>query len=213
MKQQPPRYAQNSIDYIIYSDPKQARRLLDQYGYAAPGNVHQLVQTVKRVVRRKGKPFIRELLEIHPDRKALLSIVQNREAHYCHACSSYSYQPEGNYCGTCGHSAYTGPDSQSGFLKRLAGMGLSELETLYQNIVAQSNKEPQNQTLSEEVRLVWNELRTRKKDTPAPASDSTKPHAESGIRVRPKDAMLILALTLVAGGLIGSAWKFKQVNA
>ncbi|MDN5201230.1 hypothetical protein QQ008_07650 [Fulvivirgaceae bacterium BMA10] len=216
MKQQAKRsrHAQNRIAYIIYSNPGKVRKLIDQHGYEPPKNVHDLVKATKQLVRRKGRRFVKELIKLHPDRKAILSVEKIREDSYCSACSSYSYDPEDNYCGSCGHSSYTGQDNKPEFLKQLVGMGLNELEELYENVVRKSNKDPKNPALSEEVRLVWNELRLRKKEgIEKPDKSLQQPITDTcsdGILVKPKEALIVLGLTLVAGGLIGSAWGFKQ---
>ena len=211
------RFAQNRIAYIVYSNPGKVRKLIDRNGYEPPKNPHDLVKAAKQLVRRKGRRFVKELIKLHPDRKAILRVEKIKEDSYCSACSSYSYDPEDNYCGTCGHSSYTGEDDKPDFLKQLVGMGLKELEELYENVVRKSNKDPQNLPLSEEVRLVWNELRNRKKEGIEEPDKSLKERitdiSPDGILIKPKEALVVLGLTLVAGGLIGSAWKFKQSAA
>ena len=142
------RLAQNRIDYIVYSNPKGVSNLIEKYDYEAPEHVRDLVKLTKRLVRRKGRKFTKELLKLHPDRKAILHVEKIKEDSYCSACSNYSYDAEANYCGACGHSAYTGSKDQPDFLRQLVGMGIKELEELYENVVQKSNRSPQNQPFS-----------------------------------------------------------------
>ena len=211
------RLAQNRIDYIVYSNPKGVSNLIEKYDYEAPEHVRDLVKFTKRLVRRKGRKFTKELLKLHPDRKAILQVEKIKEDSYCSACSNYSYDAEANYCGACGHSAYTGSKDQPDFLRQLVGMGIKELEELYENVVQKSNRSPQNQPLAEEVRLVWNELRLRKKEGISPSikqpEEKVSEITRDGIHVQPNEALLILGLTLLAGGLIGSAWNVTNKTA
>ncbi|MDW3191923.1 MAG: hypothetical protein R8G66_06150 [Cytophagales bacterium] len=208
------RRAQNRIAYIVYGHPDGVRNLIEKYDFEVPDNIQHLLSATKQLVRRKGRRFVKELIKLHPDRKAILQVEKIREDSYCSACSNYSFDAESNYCGTCGHSAYTGSNDRPVFLKQLVGLSVKELEELYENVVHKSNKNPQNQPLAEEVRLVWNELRLRKKESIPSTDQVSKPNttesSKEGIVVQPTEALLILGLTLVAGGLIGSAWKFNK---
>ncbi len=206
------KHAQNRIAYIVYSNPAAVRKLIDEHGFEPPRHIHDLVEGTKQLVRRKGRKVVKELIKLHPDRKAILRVEKIKEDSYCSACSNYSYDPVDNFCGTCGHSAYTGQENRSDFLDQLIAMGLKELEELYGNVVKKSNKDPNDKNLAEEVRLVWNELRLRKKEpiTSKSTIDEPEPEIRDGILIKPKEAMLFLGLTLVAGGLIGSAWSFKK---
>lgn len=206
------RYAQNRIAYIVYSNPRHVRKLVRTHRQTAPGNVHDLVRVTKRLVRKKGRPFIQALVQLHPDRKAILEAEKSHEDTYCGACNNYTYDPGAQRCRQCGHSPRSLPQP----LQQLAEMGLQALEERYEKAAARANNDPQNTALSEEVRLIWNELRLRKKEgQPPPEATPTEsplsPPLPEGIQVHPREALLILGLTLVAGGLIGSAWKFNQV--
>lgn len=208
MKQKRSKHAQNRIAYIVYSNPKATRALIDQHGYQPPKQIHDLVGATKQLIRKKGHTVIKELLEAHPDRKALLSLEKTKEDRFCGACNSHAYAPETQRCKGCGFSSYTGEEK---FIDQLIDMSILEIERLYQNTVTKSNKDPQNTNLSEEVRLLWNELRKRKKDEEDnPKNDQLFHHLSDGITVKPKEAMIILGLTLVAGGLIGSAFNYQR---
>lgn len=208
MKQKRSKHAQNRIAYIVYGNPKATRQLIDQHGYQAPKQEHELVGATKQLVLKKGRSVVKELLQIHPDRDAILSLEQSKEDSYCGACSSYGYVPETQQCKGCGYASYTGENQ---FVDQLIDMSILELERLYQNTVSKANKDPKNTDLSEEVRLLWNELRKRKKeDTKTTEPEKHTYDLSEGLLIKPKEAMIILGLTLLAGGLIGSAFSNQR---
>lgn len=207
------KHAQNRIAYIVYNDPRAIRRLIDDQGFDPPENDHDLVKATKQLVRRRGRKVVKELLKVHPDRKAILRLEKIKEDSFCGACNNYSYDAEDNHCGACGHSNYAGAADKGNFLQQLLEMGMQELETLYDNTVKKSNKAPSDNNLAEEVRLIWNELRLRKKQGLLPSktveiTDASEPK-NSGLSISPKQGLLLLSLTLTSGILIGTAWKFK----
>ena len=159
-------FAQNKIDYIVYSNPKKVARMIYNEGYTPPKNVHALVKTTKALIRQEGKNAIKQLITLHPDREVILSNqpVKNKEDHYCGACNSYAYDPEDSFCGKCGHSSYD-PEDKGTFITQLQEMNLKELENYYKTQLDKSNKHPEDLRLGEEVRMIWNELRIRREKT------------------------------------------------
>lgn len=199
------KFAQNRIDYIVYGNPNGVADLVYDYGYEPPENPHDLVKATKILVKRNGRKLIKELIKIHPDRKAILKLQRGKEDNFCGACSSYSYNPEDNYCAVCGHSHYDGEGNKKSFLSQLVDMGATELEEYYENIVRKSNENPEDTTLADEVEMVWNELRQRK------AEEKTEDASEEETKVEhlrsAKEGLIILGLVFVAGVLVGSTLK------
>ena len=198
------RFAQNRIDYIVYGNPKGVADLVYDYGYEPPESPHDLVKATKILIRKKGRKVVKDLIKIHPDRKAFLKIKRRgKEDHFCGACNSYSYNPEDNFCGVCGHSNYNGEDDRQSFLNQLTDMGLDELEGYYENLVGKANETPDNANLAEEVQLVWNELRQRKAEQKKETQED-KPVQLSDTR-NAKEGLIILGLAFIAGVLVGSS--------
>jgi hypothetical protein len=195
------KFAQNRIDYIVYANPKEVSKLVYDYGYEPPKNPHDLVKAAKILVKKNGRKAIKDLIKIHPDRKAIFKIQRGKEDNFCGACSSYSYQPEDNFCGVCGHSHYDGGGDRKGFLDQLMDLGSEELEAYYESIVRKSNDNPEDSNLAEEVQMVWNELRQRKSE------DKNQPEKEVKKHHTSNDGLIILGLVFVAGILIGSSLK------
>ena len=156
------RFAPNRIEYVVYGNPVEAARMLENYGYEAPKDDKELAMAVKELVRKKGRKVIKDLILIHPDRNIILKLNKEKEDSYCGVCSNYSYNQEDNYCGICGHSNYTGDLDVGSYIKQLLDMTTDELEGYYQDILKQSNEKPKDTGLTEELHLIWNELRKRK---------------------------------------------------
>ncbi len=208
-------HAQNRIAYLVYSNPGPVRRLIDQRGFVPPGNVHHLVEATRQLVRRQGRSFTQELVRLHPDRKAILQVAQSGEKPPCPVCgrpSNASNTAEDHFCGACGHDQYSGVAREKDWLKELTNLDLDELEERYAAAVKRSDRSPEDKRLAEEVRLTWNALRKRKNEKQQEAEDKVEVPEIPEIRVTPKEAALVLAVTLVAGGLIGSAWGIKKTT-
>lgn len=196
-------FAQNRIDYIVYSNPKGVSQFLYDYGYEPPENLHDLVKATKILVQQKGKKAIKELIQIHPDRKAILNTQNKEEDNYCGVCNSYAYQPEDSYCGQCGHSNYSGSDdAQEGFLDTLTAMETTTLEAFYENILKKSNANPQDTTLAEQVQTTWNELRQRKKHDNQEEKETPKQNPR-----HEREGLIILGLVFIAGIWVGLTLK------
>ncbi len=206
--------AQNRIDYIVYSQPDKTRELIEAFGFEPPEREEDLAEAVKFLIRKHGLKAVKKLLEFHPDRKALLSLHSRHEDNYCNACSSFSYNPEEGSC-SCGHSNYTG-DNRAEFLEKLEKKKLSEVETLYQNLLKQSNQHPEDKVLAEELQLVWNRLRGLRETAPKEKKD--KPQQAAGFWQGNK-VYTIGSLILIAGILVGTSlqlnWKkmFSHASA
>lgn len=202
------RFTQKRIDYIVYGNPKAVRNLVEEFGYEAPKDIHNLVSASRQLIRKKGRKAVKELIKLHPDRSAILKIEKTKEDSYCSACNSYSYNPEDNYCGVCGHSHYDGSGEKATFLEQLVGMDTSKLGKYYKDLLQKSNKTPLDQNLAEEVQLTFQELIKRKKETIG--DQKTDDTIHDRIVLKYQDGMLILGLTLVAGIIVGTS--FKKIN-
>ena len=203
------KFIQNRIDYIVYGNPKAVSRLIYDYGYEPPENPHDLVKAAKILIQKRGRKAVKELIKLHPDKKAILKVERGKEDNYCGACGSYSYQPSDNYCGVCGHSHYDGEGDKSTFLDQLVDMGKVELEEYYQSVLRKSNNNPDDSNLAEEVQIVWNELRNRKEENKQEVEKEEKEHNEFR---QAKEGLIILGLVFIAGVLVGSSLHPKAAT-
>ncbi|MCB9448684.1 MAG: hypothetical protein H6585_10105 [Flavobacteriales bacterium] len=136
------RYSHNRIDYIVFGDPKAARKLVHDYGYIPPKDLHDLSDTVKQLVKKRGEVFIKDLLKIHPDRKAVLMADKDTE--------------QDEFCGGCGHaSSYTGD---------LKDLSRKELEDLYAETKDKLSDSPEGDSLKKKLGEIWDVLSDKKKE-------------------------------------------------
>lgn len=193
------RFAQNSIDYIVYHNPDSVGKFLYECGYEVPKNTHSLVKVIKELIQKEGKPIISELLKLHPDKKAILS-VSKRQKKPCNACGNDNYFDEDNFCGACGHSNYNGSGDEDSFLDQFTDKTDTELQRYYDKIVKKSNADPEDQKLAQEVQLVWNEIRQRK--TQEDGSEKSQTLWEL---ISNNNEVLVMGLIFIAGYLVGNA--------
>ena len=204
------KYAQNRIAYIVYGNPDGARKFLFDQGYHPPKSIHDLVKATKELVKTEGKSIVPKLLTIHPEKDLILELNQplesTKEDSYCGSCGSSSFNPESNFCGACGNSNFGGESNLDvgDYIDQMVDMTTSQLEKHYQEVLAASNKKPEDLSLMEEVQLVWNELRQRKLNAEIPKQEVAKDKDRFTVS---KDGVVILGLTLAAGVLIGSSIK------
>ena len=200
---------QNRIDYIVYHNADAVSKLLEQYGFEAPGNAKHLVEAIKELTRKKGRKVIKELLQLHPDKEVILKLNLPKEDGFCGACSNDSYNNENNYCTSCGHSNYSGSGNEDSFLSQFESYKDKELERYYQTIVKKSNANPQDKNLAQEVQMVWNEIRTRK--LTLKKEDESKPEVSKSFSIT-KDEMILFGVVFIAGALVGHGLKFNFSN-
>ncbi|WP_299243048.1 hypothetical protein [uncultured Aquimarina sp.] len=195
--------AQNSIDYIVLSNPEPIRKIIYDCGYEAPKNLHTLVKATKELIQKNGKSVITELLKVHPDKKAILALNKKETKKPCNSCNNHNYNSEDNFCGTCGHSNYSGSGDEDAFLDQFSDASDKEVKSYYDRVVKRSNANPEDQKLASEVQMVWNELRQRKltekdKDT---IPVVTEPQKASMFG---KDEFVLLSVVFIAGYLVGA---------
>jgi uncharacterized protein YecT (DUF1311 family) len=200
---------QNRIDYIVYHNADDVSQLLEQYGFEAPDNPKHLAEAIKELTRKKGRKVIKELLQLHPDKDAILKLNTPKEDGFCGACSNDSYNTESNYCASCGHSNYAGSGNEDSFLSQFESYKDKELERYYQTIVKKSNTNPQDKNLAQEVQMVWNEIRTRK--LALKKEDEPKPETSKSFSIT-KDEMILFGVVFIAGALVGHGLKFNFSN-
>lgn len=168
--------AQNKIDYIVLQKPSEAAKIVEKYGYEAPPKADELVKAVKLLVKRKGEPVIRDLINIHPEKKLILEVSGHKSN-------------EDSYCGC--HSAYSGETKE--LLDKLSELSVDDLTKLYDETKKESKENPEDKTLMAQVETVWDELKRRKKQT-----EKIEQKQESGLWLK-------VAVGVIVGIVIGKA--------
>lgn len=200
------KWAQNRIDYIVHHNPRGVRKLIHDFGFIPPDHPMELALTTRELVRTEGQDAVRGLLAIHPDRGAIEAVQEEEEDSFCPACQNHSFNPEDNFCGSCGHSNYDGRTAGE-FATQLAEMNAEALQDYYQHLMKKATDHPSDQRLGEEVRVVWNELRQRRKEkVPAAQGKTCGCQGKKASTAAPKqDAWVWISLLVMAGMLVGSS--------
>ncbi len=188
-------FAQNKISYIVYHNPKEVKQLIYDYGYHVPKGIHQVVAATKQLVK-KEKGFIKDLLDLHPEKELFLSLIDEKEDSFCGQCGEVSYD------GGCGCSNYDTPADLSSFQSAISKLDTTELEVLYDQTLKEANANPGNSKLADEVQQIWGELRlrkiTEKKKEESKDKESTGLVSSQG---------LTIAVAVISGILIGLTIK------
>jgi hypothetical protein len=140
--------AQNRIEYIVLQQPLEASKIVEKYGYEAPRKVDELVKVVKLLIKKKGESMIKDLINIHPEKKLILEM-------------SGHNSEESNFCGC--HSSYTGEVKD--LLDHLADLSVTDLTALYEDTKKKSKEAPDDKTLIAQAETIWDEVNRRKKQT------------------------------------------------
>ena len=179
----------NRIEYITAVNPKGVKQVINKLGYECPEQMSGITRTMKLIIRKHGKPAIKALLEVHPDRQAILSMKKPCKCEL----------KEDHFCG-CQTSNYVGQEMG---LDALKSMNLEELESYYETVVAQSNKNPGNTRLAEQVQLIWKILSGKRKEAAA------KPKSEENgfLRKVMTTEWMIAGGILTLGILLGRSFK------
>ncbi|PHN01121.1 hypothetical protein [Flavilitoribacter nigricans] len=183
---------QNRIDYIVYNNPQAVSQLLHEAGYEPPKKLSELCQATKLLIKKQGRAFIEKLVRLHPDRKAILQVEDQKKDCGCMACGHQSFELTGD---------------KGTFLDHLMNMGSIDLERYYKNLNEKVKEQPGDKQLEEEVQMVWNELRQRKKQGAALAAEEAE--EKPGLFHFANDILVALGLAILAGVLIGTSLQTK----
>lgn len=167
---------QNRIAYIVLQKPTESAKIVEKYGYEAPKKVCELVKAMKLLVKKKGEPVIKELINIHPEKKLILEVSGHKSN-------------EDSYCGC--HSAYSGETKE--LLDKLSELSVDDLTKLYDDTKKQSKENPEDKTLMAQVETVWDEIKRRKKQT-----EKIEKKQENGLWLK-------VAVGVIVGIVIGKA--------
>ena len=191
----------NRIDYIVQSDPAKTNQILKQYGFEPIYHRNHLAQAIRQLIREKGRVVIRDLLLIHPDRKAILRLEKPKQSILCASCKKkVDEEQDDQYCSTCSEANFL-DSHEKGVKEQLSELSKPELKQIFNRMLNESNADPGNKQKDEMMQVVWNELRKRegKED-----DSETTPKKAWEFRLSWKELGLSLAIVLIAGYFWGN---------
>lgn len=182
---------QNRIDYIVYHNTLEAKKLLYDKGFEPPQDPEDVAEAIKELVRNNGETAITSLLQIHPDKNAILSTFGSRTI--CSSCKSAITDKDKGGCNSCKAS------KEDAFVDDVTD-DRSRLQMLYKKY----NENPNDLSLEKEIESLWNTLRSSKnasvkqEETPQPTMLLTKKE------------LLIYSGIFTAGVLLGMGLSFSK---
>jgi len=205
------KFAQKRIDYIVFSRPQKARKLLRKHGVQPSRNLQEVLSQIKVLIRTQGRIIVKDLIRIHPDKNVIIRIAKkdgeisinntNTEDSFCGSCGEHSFMPSIGVCTSCNkkEKQYT--------VAELNTMPLKTLQEHYKSIMVQSNQVPTNVDLALQAQETWNVLRKKIQEEVKEVVQETAPEQQEKDGTITKKHLVVLALTFTAGILIGSSLK------
>ncbi|WP_299213706.1 hypothetical protein [uncultured Dokdonia sp.] len=148
---------QNRIDYIVYHNILEAQKLLYDEGFESVEDPEDLVDAIKELVREKGRKIIEALLKIHPDKKAILSMVSPPKV--CENCKTKLDDTKKSGCGSCKKASALPQDNF------ISESGETDRNTRLEALIKKHRATPNDSELEKEIEALWNSLRS---DAPTP---------------------------------------------
>lgn len=203
------KFAQKRIDYIVFSKPQKARKLLRKHGVEPSRNLQEVLSQIKVLIRTQGSIIVKDLISIHPDKNVIIRIAKkdgemsnnNTEDSFCGSCGEHSLMPSIGVCTSCNtkEKQYT--------VAELNTMPLKILQEHYKSIMVQSNQVPTDVDLALQAQETWNVLRKKIAEEVKEEVQEPAPEQQEKDGTITKKHLVVLALTFTAGILIGSSLK------
>ncbi len=153
----------NRINYIVEENPKGVSSVLLADGINPSSNIDVLIKQTKGWIQKRGQAAIIKLLQVHPEKNAILSANQSKFENFggCPCKSSFDGSSckcssfDGSAC-SCSKSSY------SEELGELEKMDKKELKKHYNELKRLLKRFPEDKELREEVETVWQHLKSKK---------------------------------------------------
>jgi len=184
---------QNRIDYIVYHNPKAAHQLLYDQGFNPPDNPYDLAAALRELVRRQGQKIIEALLHIHPDKKAIATLLNGKQ--YCQKCKKEMRKDASGVCIDCKPKTLVLEDN---YISTYAQMDTKNLQQHFDTVLKKSNAHPTDERLAREVHQAFQVLQSRKANL---NTDQQSPDQKASDALLTEKKLLIYAGVFTAGVL------------
>lgn len=168
----------NRIEYIVRENPYAVAELLQKEGYSIPKDISTLIHLTKGWISKNGKTAIIQLLQVHPEREAILSANGHKEFDNFGGCSCKSSFSAGCGCkssfdGSCGcKSSFDGScgcgckdsftvdkNQRDEIIAKLKESTPSEILADYEELKQLTKKYPEDQDIKFELEVTWDYMR------------------------------------------------------
>lgn len=166
----------NRINYIVSENPSGVADLLHDAGFNVPNNVPDLILATKEWIGLEGREAIIKLLQVHPEREAILSANGNSEYDNYGGCGCQSsFSDGGKGCGCGCQSSYVPDPDTADLLDFLRESSQDQILDHYAILKKMVQKNPEDTELSRHLEITWDHIRPSSK----PDGTSTNSTEES----------------------------------
>lgn len=211
----------NRINYIVLENPYGVAALLKEEGKSVPSDLKGLLAATKKWVRIDGKDAILKLLQVHPEKEAILKANQKNVYDHFDGCSCKcsfsgeeckgkdSFDGSDCYCGTC--SSFSEEPIAIEGSEDLEHLSLVELFAQYEELKKHLRRYPKDvdirQRLKKTRSYLKQKLRKKEKEqekVKEKKASSQKSAAKSAFGFRSKElavGSIILGIALIISQL------------
>jgi hypothetical protein len=218
----------NRINYIVQENPNGVSTTLLLEGIQPSGDLTKLIAQTKLWIQKGGKDAIVKLLQVHPEKNAIISAntpeFQNYDGCGCGGKSSFDGSGghndsaqckckssfDGTPCPCNSKSAFSEDSTKQITLKKLAAFGEKELLLHYKDLKRLLEKFPDDNELRTEVEVTWEYLKSHKELDEKPEA---KPSIDQNRNTNAKAVFSVSSKDLAIGSFIfGVALIVSQIR-
>lgn len=204
----------NRINYIVQENPNGVAETLLAEGINPSTELEVLTKQTKQWVQKAGKSAIIKLLQVHPEKAAILS-ANASEVKSCDCKSSFDGSGcgckssfDGSACACSQKSSYS--EDQ---LTELKEMNDKELQLHYQELKRLLKQFPDDEELQNEVETVWQFIRAKKSNASLANKENEKHLNKKGNQTASKAVFSVNSKDLAVGAFIfGIALIISQIR-
>ena len=161
----------NRIDYIVQENPIGVATTLLAEGIQPSSDISTLIAQTKLWIQKGGKESIIKLLQVHPEKNAIISANTPEFQNYdgCSCESSFDGSGcgckssfDGTACSCASKSSFSEDTAKQNIQKGLTVMGEKELLLHYKDLKRLLEKFPNDDELRSEVEITWEYLKSHK---------------------------------------------------
>jgi hypothetical protein len=196
----------NRINYIVQENPEGVASTLKGEGINPSSDIKELTGQTKAWIQKEGKTAVVKLLQVHPEKRAILSAHQSGFVNYggCGCKSSF----DGSPCPCSSKSSY----SVDG-LSDLEAMDERELGLHYKDLKRLLKQFPDDEELRKEVETVWQLIRSNSNSSRPDASQKEGQVRRNDKQAHSKEVFSVTSKDLAVGSFIfGIALIISQIR-
>lgn len=214
----------NRIEYIVQENPNGVSTTLLSEGIQPSTDIRKLIDQTKLWIQKGGKEAVIKLLQVHPEKNAIISANANEFENYggcgCGGKSSFDGSGcgckssfNGSPCPCKSKSSFSEDSEKQKIIKELSVLSEQELLLHYKSLKRLLEKFPDDEKLRTEVEITWEHLKSQKEiDEKLRAKSNTLEGSKSSIKTE-NAVFSVTSKDLAVGSLVfGIALIISQIR-